>query len=104
MGLLDKVKTQAAQVGEKAQVAGKAGQAKLAEAQAKRKVDGMFRDLGAAVYAERTGKVGADPTVIDRLVQEIKAFEAEHGASASAPSSPGTSGPMGDGGAGGAPV
>jgi hypothetical protein len=83
MGFLDKVKVQAAQVAEKAQVAGKAGQAKLEEAQAKRKVDGMFRELGAAVYADRTGKPGADPSVVERLVNEIRAFEAEHGASAS---------------------
>jgi hypothetical protein len=94
MGLLDKVKVQAAQVAEKAQEAGKAGQAKIEEAQAKRKVDGMFRELGAAVYAERTGKVGADPSVIERLVAEIKAFEAEHGATASASTSgPATAGP-----------
>ncbi|MBV9660356.1 MAG: hypothetical protein JO337_04290 [Acidimicrobiales bacterium] len=91
MSLLDKVKTQAAQVAEKAQEAGKAGQAKLEEAQAKRKVDGMFRELGAAVYAERTGKTGADPTVIDRLVGEIKTFEAEHGAAGSTPGTGGGS-------------
>lgn len=79
MGLLDKVKEQAAQAAHMAQEAGKAGQAKLNEAQAKRKVDALFRDLGAAVYAERQGKPGADPSVIDRLIGEIAALEAEHG-------------------------
>lgn len=88
MGLLDTVKTQAAQVAGIAQEAGKAGQAKLEEVQAKRKVDAMFRDLGAAVYAERTGKTGADPSVVDRLVEEVKAFEAER--DAASPTDPGT--------------
>lgn len=79
MGLLDKVKEQAAQAAHKAQEAGKAGQAKLNEAQAKRRVDSLFRDLGAAVYAERKGKPGTDPSVIERLIGEITALEAEHG-------------------------
>ncbi len=79
MGLLDKVKEQAAQAAHMAQEAGKAGQAKLNEAQAKRKVDALFRDLGAAVYAQRKGKPGSDPAVIDRLIGEIADLEAEHG-------------------------
>ena len=79
MGILDKVKDTAAQAAHKAQEAGKVGQAKLNEAQAKRKVDALFRDLGAAVYADRKGKPGADPSVIDRLIGEITALEAEHG-------------------------
>lgn len=78
MGLLDKVKAQASQAAQMAQEAGKTGQAKLEEAQAKRKLDGLFRDLGAAVYAERTGKPGADPAVVAGLIDKIAAFEAEH--------------------------
>lgn len=78
MGLLDKVKTQASQAAQKAQEAGKTGQAKLEEAQAKRKLDALFRDLGAAVYSERTGKPGADPAVVAGLIDRIVAFEAEH--------------------------
>ncbi|HWE55188.1 MAG TPA: hypothetical protein VG435_06720 [Acidimicrobiales bacterium] len=82
MGLLDKVKESASQAAQKAQEAGKAGQAKIEDAQAKRKVDALFRDLGAAVYAERTGKPGADPAVADKLVAEITSIEAEHGGGA----------------------
>lgn len=79
MGLLDKVKEQAATAAHKAQEAGRVGQAKLSEAQAKRKVDALFRDIGAAVYAEHTGRPGADPAVIDRLIAEVSVLEAEHG-------------------------
>lgn len=80
MGLMDKVKAQTAQAAQKAQEVSRAGQAKLEETQAKRKLDAMFRDLGASVYAERTGRPGADPSVSARLIDDIRAFEAEHGA------------------------
>lgn len=84
MGLLDKVKAQATQAAQKASEAGKAGQAKLESAQAQRKVEALFRDLGAAVYAERTGKAqvsqpGTEPTSIEGLIEEIQQLEAEHG-------------------------
>ena len=59
MPLFDRVKAQAAQVAQKAQEAGKAGQAKLDEMQAKRKLDGLLRDLGAALYAEHAGRGSA---------------------------------------------
>jgi len=81
MPLFDKVKAQAGQVAQKAQEAGKAGQAKLDQAQAKRKADALLRDLGAAVYAERSGQGGPQSAAeIDRLVEEISNHEAEHGA------------------------
>ena len=81
MPLFDKVKAQATQVAQKAQEAGKAGHAKLDEVQAKRKADALFRDLGAAVYAERTGHGDAGTTAeIERLVDAITAHEAENGA------------------------
>ena len=82
MPLFDKVKAQAGQVAQKAQEAGKAGQAKLDQAQAKRKADALLRDLGAAVYAERSGHASPDnasASEIDRLVAEIASHEAEHG-------------------------
>src|SRR5437899_11030628 len=64
MGLMDRVKVQAAQVAQRAtqatQEAAQQGKAKLDQAQAKRRADAMFRDLGAAVYAERTGRGGTD--------------------------------------------
>jgi hypothetical protein len=78
MALFDKVKEQASQLAQKAQEAGKAGQAKIEDAQAKRKSDAMLRDLGAALYAQKT--TGADNGAeIDRIVSELTAFEAEHG-------------------------
>lgn len=80
MGLVDKVKAQATQAAQMAQEAGKAGQAKLEAAQVKRKADAMFRDLGAACYAQRTGrateKTDSDLT---RLTGELQSFESENG-------------------------
>ena len=80
MGLMDKVKAQAAGVAQKAQDAGRAGQAKLDHAHGKRRADALMRDLGAAVYAERTGRAGPDTAAeIDRLVGALTAHEAEYG-------------------------
>lgn len=80
MALMDKMKAQAAQLAQKAQEAGKAGQSKLGDVQARRKADALLRELGAIVYAQRTGTAAADaPAEIDRLVGEIKALENESG-------------------------
>lgn len=78
MGLLDKVKEQATEVAHKAQEAGKTGQAKLEAAQAKRKIDGLLRDIGAIVYAERTGGPAADEAAITGLLQQIGDLAKEH--------------------------
>lgn len=78
MGLLDKVKEQATEVAHKAQEAGKTGQAKLESVQAKRKVDGLLRDIGAMVYAERSGGPSADEAAVGRLVQQIDALVADY--------------------------
>ena len=80
MGLMDKVKA-SAEIGlAKATEAGKAGQAKLDAAQAKHKADGLLRDLGAAVYADHVGKGSEENTrQAERIVEEIKAYEAEYG-------------------------
>jgi len=78
MALFDKVKAQAEQVAQRAQEVGKAGQAKLDQAQAKRQEDSLLRDLGAAVYAERTRQAGADSaSEIDRLIAEITSLRTE---------------------------
>jgi hypothetical protein len=88
MALMDKMKAQASQLAQKAQEAGKAGQSKMEDMKASRRADGLLRDLGAAVYAQRTGKA-TDQTEgeIDRLVGELKAHEAEHGEVAASGSS-----------------
>ena len=80
MGLLDKVKQTAATATEAAKEAAAKGQAKFDEVQAKKAADGMLRDLGAAVYATRTGR--ATPTTdseIERLVAALQSYESEHG-------------------------
>ncbi len=80
MALMDKVKAQAAQLAQKAQEAGKAGQAKIEEVQAKRKADGVLRELGLAYFNQRTGGVNDEVTSrMTTLIDELKAYEAEHG-------------------------
>lgn len=80
MALMDKVKAQASQLAQKAQEAGKAGQAKLEDVQARRRADGLLRDLGAAVYAQRSGRAGGDHDAeIARLTSELATYESEHG-------------------------
>ena len=88
MGLLDKVKAQATAATELAKDAAAKGQAKLDEAQAKKAAEGMLRDLGAAVYATKTGR--ATPSTdadIDRLVAALQQHESEHGPVTLAPES-----------------
>lgn len=53
MGLMDKVKQQAGQALQKAQQGVSQGQAKLDQVQAKRQADALFRNLGAAYYAQQ---------------------------------------------------
>jgi hypothetical protein len=84
MGLIDRFREQAAQVAQRTaqatQDAAQQGKAKFDQAQAKRRADAMFRDLGAAVYAERTGRGGTDTAdKIERLVKALSQQEAEQG-------------------------
>ena len=80
MPIFDKVKAQATQLAQKAQEAGKAGQTKIEEVQARRRADAMFRDLGAAVYAEQKGRSNETTTAdIARLIAELSDWETEHG-------------------------
>lgn len=80
MGLLDKAKQQASQFAQKGQKAAKKGQDKLESAQAKKREDALLRDLGAAVYAERTGR-GTVETVAEteRLLAELRSHEGAQG-------------------------
>lgn len=84
MPLIDRMKTQAkqvaGQVAEKAQQAGQAGQAKLDEITARRQADANLRQLGAITYAIRQGRPVADQeAAIQRLVDAVSSYEAEHG-------------------------
>ena len=80
MGFMDKVKAQAEVGLAKATEAGKAGQAKLDAVQAKRKADGLLRDLGAATYADHAGRA-TEQAVVDakRIIAELEQYEAEYG-------------------------
>jgi hypothetical protein len=80
MGFMDKVREQSTQLAQKAQETAREGKVKLDQAQAKRRADAIFRDLGAAIYAERTGRAGADnQEKIDRLVEALSRQEADQG-------------------------
>lgn len=79
MGLMDKVRAQATQIAQKTQETARDSKVKFDQAQAKRRGDAMLRNLGAIVYADRTGRGSADSEAeIDRLVTELRSHEAEH--------------------------
>jgi hypothetical protein len=89
MGLLDKAKDRVAQATELAKDAAQKGQAKLDDLQTKKGSDGMLRDLGAAIYATKTGRT--TPTTeadITRLVAALQDYEAQHGQLTLAPETP----------------
>jgi hypothetical protein len=80
MGFLDKVKEGAAQASAAAKDAAQKGQAKLDTMQAKKAADGLLRDLGAAAYAEKTGRAAADNSAeIDRILAALEEHERENG-------------------------
>ena len=72
MGFLDKVKSTAQQVGDKAQKGVKSGQEKIEDARTKKRIEGLQQELGALAYAKHTGTADADfETEVARLVDEI---------------------------------
>ena len=80
MGFLDKAKQQATQLAQKAQEGVKTGQAKLDQVQSKKKEDALLRDLGAAFFAEKTGRgTGETASEIERLLSALRSHEAEAG-------------------------
>jgi hypothetical protein len=84
MGLMDKVKAQATQIAQKTQEVAQGvadqGKSKLDQVQGGRRADTLFRNLGATVYAERTGRAAPDSQAkIDQLVAELQAHEAQNG-------------------------
>jgi hypothetical protein len=82
MSLMDKVKAQATQIAQKTQETARDSKVKYDQAQAKRHADTMLRNLGAVVYAERTGRSTGDTQAqIDKLVADLTAHEAENGIS-----------------------
>jgi hypothetical protein len=96
MGLMDKVKAQASQLGQKAQEAAQEGKARLDQAQAQRSGGTMLRQLGALVYADRTGRGTPDTqTKIDSLISEISTFEQTNGLNLTSDQSQSTVPPQG---------
>jgi hypothetical protein len=88
MGLMDKVKAQATQLAQQTKEAAEQGKAKLDQAQASRRGDAMLRQLGVAVFAERTGRGTPDSqTKIDQLINDISTYERENGLNLTDPSS-----------------
>ena len=91
MGLMDKVRAQGAQIAQMAQETAREGKIKVDQAQAKRRADAMFRDLGATVYAERTGRGTPDTKdKIDRLIDALSRQEADQGLGDPASAAPGS--------------
>ena len=113
MGLMDKVKAQANQLAQQTREAAEQGKAKLDQAQAGRRGDQMLRQLGALVFAERTGRGAPDSQAkIDQLINDISAHERENNlnltadpaAQSGVPQQPDPfAGPAGGAPAGGAP-
>jgi hypothetical protein len=82
MGLMDKVRAQATHIAQITQETARDSKAKLDQAQANRRGDALLRNLGAVVYADRTGRGGEDTEAqIDKLISDISAHEAENGIS-----------------------
>jgi hypothetical protein len=77
---MDKVKAQANQIAQKTQEAAQEGKAKIDQAQANRRGDAMLRQLGAAVFQDRTGRgTGDTQGKIDKLITDLSAHERENG-------------------------
>lgn len=72
MGFLDKAK-------ETLSEATKAAQEGVADMTAKRKADGLLRELGAWTYAKHKGGYAEADANITRVLGELAAHEAEHG-------------------------
>jgi hypothetical protein len=83
MGLMDKVKQVAGEMGEVAKKGASQVQTKVEQTQLRRKADDAAKRLGYLVYRERTGDdlAGADA---DALVAEIKDAEEQIAAAAAA--------------------
>ncbi len=80
MGLMDKVKEQAAAAASVAKDVAQKGQAKVDEVQARRAADGVLRELGLAVYLTKVDRAPASvESDIERHVEAIRQYESEHG-------------------------
>jgi hypothetical protein len=86
MGLMDRVKAQANQLAQMTQDAAQEGRNRIDQAQASRRGDALLRQLGAAVYADRTGRGTPDSQAkIEQLVSEISTHEQQNGLNLTSP-------------------
>ncbi len=80
MGFMDKVKEQAANATAAAKDAASKGQSKLDTMQANKAADALLRDLGAAVYAQQTGRGNPQTDeAIGRICDQLRQHEATYG-------------------------
>ncbi len=80
MGLMDKVKEQAAAAASAAKDAAQKGQAKVDEMQARRAADGVLRELGLVVYLTQVDRAPANAeSDIAAHIATLKEYETEHG-------------------------
>jgi hypothetical protein len=87
---MDRVRAQATQIAQQAQEAAQEGKARLDQAQASRRGDMLLRQLGALVFAERTGRGTADSQArIDQLISDISAYESQNDLNLANPPQPG---------------
>jgi len=87
---MDRVKAQATQLAQQAQEAAQEGKARLDQAQAGRRGDMLLRQLGALVYAERTGRGTSESQArIEQLINEISEHERQNGLNLADPPQPG---------------
>jgi hypothetical protein len=78
MGFMDKVRSQATQLAEKAQEGLQTGKEKLDVLQERKRAQGLLQELGALVYRQHTSRA-ADGTAadIERLVGDLQKIEAD---------------------------
>jgi hypothetical protein len=87
---MDRVRAQATQIAQQAQEAAQEGKARIDQAQAGRRGDMLLRQLGALVFAERTGRGTADSEArIEQLISDISAYESQNGLNLADPPQPG---------------
>ena len=94
MGLMDKVKQVAGEMGEAAKKGASQVQTKVEQTQLRRKADDAAKRLGYLVYRERTGGPTAGAEA-DGLIAEIKDAEEQIAAAAAAEAAESTTSPQG---------
>jgi hypothetical protein len=78
MGFMDKVRSQATQLAEKAQEGLQTGKGKLDELQERKRAQGLLQELGVLVYRQHTNRsVEGSAADVERLVGDLQKIEAD---------------------------